>query len=85
MPYIDREFGHVGDTARVAAEILARGVERFLDPEAPAPFYANVDYLSWELKRFDLCKAGSGQDFHNWNYEVPAEPVEAPVDEEGEA
>ena len=76
------------DPFKNAAEQLARDVEVYLYRDVQAdgsvnPLYQNPDFLAWAIARYDACKTGSGQPWHEYEFDVqdprPLSPVPAPA------
>lgn len=74
------------DPYQRAAERLAADVEEFLyrefQPDGTAnPAFANVDFLSWAVARYDSTKRGSGHEWHGHHNDPIQELAGIPFDE----
>src|SRR5262245_51028066 len=65
----DRQVPDLGDPYKVAAETLARDVERYLYRQynvdgGESDTWMRPEFLAWAVARYDACKTGSGH-YHN--------------------
>lgn len=72
------------DPYHKAAETFVRDVEVYLyrevNPDGSAnPLYQNPDFLAWAIARYDACKSGSGQEWHDKDYDSHDPDLLGPV------